>query len=73
MLKNPPASAGDTRDADWMPGSGRGLGTGNGFQLQCSCLENSMGRGAWWATVFGAAKSDMTECVHTQLIQKVTF
>jgi len=25
--------------------------------LQCSCLENSMDRGAWWATVYGVAKS----------------
>ena len=30
---------------------------GNGNPLQCSCLENSMDRGAWWATVHGAAKS----------------
>ena len=25
--------------------------------LQCSCLENSMDRGAWWATVHGAVES----------------
>ena len=25
--------------------------------LQCSCLENSMDRGAWWATVYGVTKS----------------
>ncbi|KAI4548540.1 hypothetical protein MG293_000870 [Ovis ammon polii] len=30
-------------------------GTGN--QVQCSCLENPMDGGAWWATVYGAAKS----------------
>ena len=30
---------------------------GNGNPLQFSCLENSMGRGAWWATVYGIAKS----------------
>ena len=30
--------------------------------LQYSCLENSMGRGAWWVTVHGVAKqSDTTE------------
>ena len=39
------------------PGSGRFPGEGNGNPLQCSCLENSMGRGAWWATVHGVAKS----------------
>ena len=32
-------------------------GEGNGNPLQYSCLENSMGRGAWWATVHGVAKS----------------
>ena len=29
----------------------------NGNQLQCSCLENSMNRGAWQATVHRIAKS----------------
>ena len=32
-------------------------GEGNGSLLQYSCLENSMDRGAWWATVDGVAKS----------------
>ena len=32
-------------------------GEGNGNPLQCSCLENSMDRGAWWATVHGVIKS----------------
>ena len=32
-------------------------GEGNGNPLQCSCLENSMDRGAWWATVHGVTKS----------------
>ena len=43
------------------PGSilelGRSAGEGNGSPLQCSCLENDMDRGAWWATVHGVAKS----------------
>ena len=30
---------------------------GNGNPLQYSCLENLMGGGAWWATVYGVAKS----------------
>ena len=34
-------------------------GEGNGNPLQYSCLENPMGRGAWWATVYGVAKSWM--------------
>ena len=40
-----------------IPGSGRSLGEGNGNPLQYSCLENSMGRGAWRATVHGATES----------------
>ena len=32
-------------------------GEGNGTPLQCSCLENPMGGGAWWAAVHGVAKS----------------
>ena len=55
-VKNPPASAGD---AGSIPG-------GNGRPLQYTCLENSMDRGAWWATVlWGHEESDMTE--HTSL------
>ena len=38
-------------------GSGRSPGKGNGNPLQYSRLENSMDRGAWWATVHGVAKS----------------
>ena len=38
-------------------GSGGSPGEGNGYPLQYSYLENSMDRGAWWATVHGVAKS----------------
>ena len=38
-------------------GSGRSPGEGNGNPLQYSCRENSINRGAWWATVHGVAKS----------------
>ena len=37
--------------------SARSPGEGNGNPLQYSCLENSMDRGAWWAIVHEAAKS----------------
>ena len=43
------------------PGSisipGRSSGEGNDNPLQYSCLENSVDRRAWWATVHGVAKS----------------
>ena len=35
-------------------------GKGNGNPFQYSCLENSMDRGAWWATVHGVVRVDMT-------------
>ena len=38
-------------------GSGTSLGEGDGYLLQCTCLENSMNRGAWWPTVHRIAKS----------------
>ena len=57
MVKNPPAKAGDARDAGSNLGLGRSSGGGNGNQLQYSCLENSMDRGAWQATVHGVTKS----------------
>ena len=40
-----------------IPGSGRSLGRENGYPLRYSCLENSMDRGAWQATVHGVAES----------------
>ena len=40
-----------------IPGSGKSPGEGNGYPLQYSCLENSMGRGAWWTTVHEVPKS----------------
>ena len=40
-----------------IPGSGGSPGEGNGYPLQYSCLENAMGRGAWWATVCAVIKS----------------
>ena len=50
-------SARDARDTGSIPGSGRSPRGGNGNALQRSCLENSMERGVWWASVHGVAKS----------------
>ena len=62
LVKNLPANAGDTRDLDLIPWSRRPAGEGVGNQLQYSCLENSMDRGALWAIVHGVSESDRTEC-----------
>ena len=48
-------------DMGFIPGSGTSPGEGNGNSHQYSCLENSMDRGAWQATVHGATESDTTE------------
>jgi len=42
VVKNPPANAGDVRDAGWIPGLGRSPGEGHGNPLHCSYLENPM-------------------------------
>ena len=50
-------SADSVGDPDFIPGSARSPGKGNGNPLQYSCLENPMGRGAWQAVVPRVAKS----------------
>ena len=57
VVKNTSANTGDLRDVGLIPRSGRSLGEGNRNPIQYSCLENSMDRGAWWATVHGVTKS----------------
>ena len=57
VVKHLPASAGDTRDSGLIPGLGRSPGGGHGDPLLYPCLENSMDRGTWWATVHGVTKS----------------
>ena len=65
VVKNPPTNAGDARDVGSIPELGRPRGVGNGNLIQYSCLENSMDRGAWWATVHGVAKSGTQLSSHT--------
>ena len=57
VLKNLPANAGDVRDVVSFPGSGRSPGGGHGNPPQYSCLENSLDRETWWATVHRVAQS----------------
>ena len=58
VVKNPPASTGDVRDASSIPGSERSPGGGHGNSLvQYSFLENPMERGAWWSMVHRVTNS----------------
>ena len=50
-------SAGNAGDTGSIPGWGRSPGEGNGYPPKYSCLENSVERGAWWATVHGVPKN----------------
>ena len=50
-------SACNAGDPGSIPGWGRSPGEGNGYPLQYSFLENSMDKGAWWATVHGVGRS----------------
>ena len=66
MVKNAPANAADAADAGLISELGRSTGEGKGNPLQYSYLENPMDRGAWWATVHRAAKSQtLTDGSHT--------
>ena len=56
-----PAMQESTKDPVLIPELGRSPGEGNGYQLQYSCQENHMDRGAWQATVHVVAESDMSD------------
>ena len=71
VVKNPPPNAGNL---GWIPRQGRSPGEGKGYPLQDSCLENSMDRGAWQATVHVVAEWDTTErlsLTHTFLKKRI--
>ena len=61
VVKNSSANAGDARDVDSIPLSGKSPGAGHGNPLEYSCLGNPMDRGVWWATVHGVTELDTTE------------
>ena len=65
MVKNPPAKEGDPGDAGSILGSGRSLGGEHGNPFQYSCLENTIDRGDWRATVHGVTESDTIEHTHS--------
>ena len=68
VVKNLLANAGDPRDSGSIPGLGRSPGAGNSNLLQYSCLESSMDRGVWRATVHGVAKSRTCLSMHIRTL-----
>ena len=64
----PGGSAGDIRDMDLIPASGRSPGVGHGNPVQYSCLENPHGqRSMVGYSPWGHKESDMTEHTHTAI------
>ena len=59
VVKNPPANAGDIRDSGLIPGLKRSPGGENGNPLLYSCLEKTLDRRAWWATVHKVTKRQL--------------
>ena len=55
MVEHPPVNAGDTAS---VPGLGGTPGEGSGNLLEYSCLVDPVGKGAWWATVYGIVELD---------------
>ena len=78
VVKNSPANAGDMGS---VPRWGRSPEVGNDNLLQESYLEDSLDRGAWWATFYGLQESAMTEqlskhsfsCMQNLLILFIRF
>ena len=66
MVKNPPASAGNTGDAGSVSGPGTSPGAGNGNPLPYSCLNSAMDNAAWQDTsVHGIAQNQTELSMHT--------
>ena len=74
VIKNLPANAADLRDMGSILGLGRSPGEGKSNPLQYSCLQDSMDRGAWQATVHGVTKSwTQLSNFHTNMGVHVSF
>ena len=72
VVNNLPANAGNARDAGLIPELGRLPGEGNDNPLQYPCLENSMDRGAWQATVQWVTESQtrLSDCIQNYYNRK---
>ena len=71
VAKNRPASAGGARNVGSILGRSPGVGNGNSFQY--SCLENSVDRGAWWATARSHQEPDTAERREQKELRKSTW
>ena len=65
MVKNLSANARDIEMQVQSLGQEDTLEKGMGNLLQCSCLENPMDRGAWWAVVRTVTESSRLKQQHT--------
>ena len=75
VVKKLPANAGTIGVTGSITGLRRSHGGGNGNPLQYSCLENSMDRGVWWATVHQVAKNQtqLSDWTHINLLPSGWF
>ena len=73
--KESACSAGDSGDMVSIPGLGRSPEEKHGNPLQYSCLENPMGRGAWWLQSIGSQRGghDWNYLAHTHMCIKVNY
>ena len=73
VVKNTLANAGDLREADSIPGSGKSPGGGHDNQLQYSCLDNPTDRGAWRPLVHRVTKSSRLKQLSIHSIYTHTY
>ena len=65
VVKNPPANAGDLRDAVSIPGLGRSPGGGHGNPVQYSCLENPCSPGGLQSITSQRVRCNSSDLTHT--------
>ena len=70
MVRNPPAKAGDIRDAALIPGSGRSPRGRPGNPCKYSCPKDLIDRRGWWGTVHNVIKSWTQLSMHAQNTDK---
>ena len=70
-VDKPEGFPGGSEDKESARNAGRSPGEGNGYPLQYSCLESSLNRGDYQATVHGVAESDTTELLTFSLFSNL--